>query len=192
MKTLLGRVSAIAMSSALCLTGLTPVAFADEVVGADDSPQLLISTRADLWDEGEDSSVPSTSDAPDDQGPATDTSATDGTGDPVAHPTTDPFSEPSVVTDEGDLDLDLAQSPDTSLKRSSKSIDGEGIGLLSAGPSGTWGSAPWSFDVATGVLTIEGSSDEDDPYTLGNWTTSPWNRTGTEKVTASLIKKIVL
>ncbi len=180
MKTLLGRVSTIAMSSALCLTGLTPVAFADEVAGVEDYPQSLISTQTDLSDEGEDSSVLSTSDAP------------DGTGDPVVDPTTDPSSEPSAVADEDALDLDLAQSPDTSLKRSSKSIDGEGIGLLSAGPSGTWGNAPWSFDVATGVLTIEGSGDEDDPYTLGDWTTSPWNRTGTEKVGASAIKTIIL
>lgn len=55
-----------------------------------------------------------------------------------------------------------------------------------------WGDAPWVFDSDSGVLTIYGRGDEDDPFTLGNYGASPWNRIDGEGVAYSEIKKIVL
>lgn len=47
-----------------------------------------------------------------------------------------------------------------------------------------WGTAPWSFDEDTGVLTVEGGE-------LGEYTTSPWVRDDEYRIEENDIKKIV-
>ncbi|MGM0218939.1 BspA family leucine-rich repeat surface protein [Enterococcus sp. AZ126] len=48
-----------------------------------------------------------------------------------------------------------------------------------------WGDVPWDFDGVTGTLTFTGGG------TLGDYTTSPWNRTDKFKIASSSIKKII-
>lgn len=48
-----------------------------------------------------------------------------------------------------------------------------------------WGTVPWSFDSTAGTLTLVGGGS------LGNYNTSPWNRTDSLKVNSLLIKKII-
>ncbi|WP_282800729.1 MucBP domain-containing protein [Lactococcus lactis] len=49
----------------------------------------------------------------------------------------------------------------------------------------SWGNVPWDFDESTGTVTFTGSG------TLGEYTTSPWNREDDFHINWSAIKKIV-
>lgn len=53
-----------------------------------------------------------------------------------------------------------------------------------------WGNVPWEFNNSTGVLTLD-SKGIINP-TLGDYKSSPWNRTDDKKISATKISKIVL
>ena len=80
--------------------------------------------------------------------------------------------------------LDQSKLPNNAMGKIS-SIEQTVTYVYKANKQRVWGNVPWEFDESTGTVTFTGSGS------LGEYTTSPWNREDDFQIKWSAIKKIV-